>query len=369
MLRLRRKRNAQTRSGGALTLSSVGKRFKGNASPALDRVSLTVEEGSTAAVLGESGSGKTTLLRLVAGFEELDSGTIDVGEIRVADSRHALPPEERNVGVVFQDTALLPHLTLRQNIAFGLRRLTERERQRRVDAVVELVRVGDAQDRFPHQVSGGQAQRAAIARALAPRPRMLLLDEPLNNLDGPLRAQLIEELRAILALRTTTAIFVTHDRDEAFHIADQVAVLRGGRLQQTGTPEELYWSPANGFVASLLGKTNLIRVRRNGTGWISDLGPVGAAQPIDAGGQRVVSIRPSQVCVSAAAADGTSRHGTVVTARFLGEVRELTIALNGDRGPLQVTAHAAAATRFNAGDRVFVSLTPSGPCADPAGAA
>ena len=358
MLRLRRRRKPPPRSGGDLTLDSVSKRFKGSPAPALDRVSLTVEEGGTTAVLGESGSGKTTLLRLVAGFEEPDSGTIDIGEIRAADSRHSLPPEERSVGVVFQDTALLPHLTLRQNIAFGLHRLPERARARRIDEVVELVRVGDAQERFPHQVSGGQAQRAAIARALAPRPRVLLLDEPLNNLDGPLRAQLIEELRAILALRTTTAIFVTHDRDEAFNVADRVAVLRGGRLQQTGTPEELYWSPANGFVASLLGKTNLVRVRRNGTGWVSDLGPVGTAQPIDAGGQRVVSIRPSQVCVSARAANGTSRHGTVVTARFLGEVRELTIALNGERGPLQVTAHAAAATRFNAGDRVFVSLLP-----------
>ena len=169
-----------------------------------------MEEGGTTAVLGESGSGKTTLLRLVAGFEEVDSGTIEVGGLPVADSSGSLPPEERNVGVVFQDTALLPHLTLRQNIAFGLRRLSEGEREQRIDEVVDLVRVGDAQERFPHQVSGGQAQRAAIARALAPRPRVLLLDEPLNNLDGPLRAQLIEELRGILALRTTTALFVTH---------------------------------------------------------------------------------------------------------------------------------------------------------------
>ena len=222
MLRLRRKRNAQARSGGALTLSSVSKRFKGSAAPALDRVSLTVAEGGTTAVLGESGSGKTTLLRLVAGFEELDAGTIEVGDLRVAGGRHSLPPEERNVGVVFQDTALLPHLTLRQNIAFGLQRLPEPARAQRVDAVVELVRVGDAQDRYPHQVSGGQAQRAAIGRALAPRPRVLLLDEPLNNLDGPLRDRLIDELRSILALRTTTSIFVTHDRDEAFRIAYDV---------------------------------------------------------------------------------------------------------------------------------------------------
>ena len=361
MLRLRRKRNAPTRSGGDLTLSAVSKRFKGSAAPALDRVSLTVQEGGTTAVLGESGSGKTTLLRLVAGFEELDAGTIEVGDLRVAGGRRSLPPEERNVGVVFQDTALLPHLTLRQNIAFGLQRLPEPAREQRVDAVVELVRVGDAQDRYPHQVSGGQAQRAAIGRALAPRPRVLLLDEPLNNLDGPLRDRLIDELRSILALRTTTAIFVTHDRDEAFRIADRVAVLRNGRLQQTGTPEDLYWSPANGFVASLLGKTNLLGVRRNGAGWVTDLGPVDAAQPIDAGGRRVVSIRPGQVRVSAAATDGPSRAGpsrpgTVVTERFLGEVRELTIALHGERGPLQVIAHAGAATRFAAGDHVFVSL-------------
>ena len=357
MLLPRRRRNEQARSGGDLTLSAISKRFKGSALAALDRVSLTVQAGITTAILGESGSGKTTLLRLVAGFEELDAGAIDLGETRVADGRRSLPPEERSVGVVFQDTALLPHLTVRQNIAFGLRRLPEPERERRIDAVVELVRVGDAQDRYPHQVSGGQAQRAAIARALAPQPRVLLLDEPFNNLDGPLRDQLLDELRTILAHRTTTAIFVTHDRDEAFSIADRVAVLRAGSLQQIGTPEELYWSPANGFVAALLGKTNLIHVRRNGTGWISDLGPVGT-KPIDAAGERVVSVRPSQLCVSATPCQGTSRHGTVLAERFLGEVRELTIALDGVGGKLQLTAHAAAATRFNAGDRVFVSLAP-----------
>ena len=187
---------------------------------------------------------------------------------------------------------------------------------------------------------------------------MLLLDEPLNNLDGPLRAQLIEELRGILALRTTTALFVTHDRDEAFNIAGRVAVLRGGGLQQTGTPEELYWSPANGFVASLLGKTNLIPVHRIGGEWVTDLGPAGRAEPIDAEGQRVVSIRPSQVWVGAVEAGGANRPGTVVTARFLGEMRELTIELHGEGGPLQVTAHVEAAARFSVGARVFVSVVP-----------
>lgn len=358
-LRLRRRHSVQPRAGGHLTLRAVSKRFKGSAAPAVDRVSLTVPEGRTVALLGESGSGKTTLLRLVAGFEEPDGGTIDVGDLRVASGRSSLPPEERNVGVVFQDAALLPHLTLRQNIAFGLQRLPEGERKRRVDAVVELVRAGDAQHRYPHQVSGGQAQRAAIGRALAPRPRVLLLDEPLNNLDGPLRDQLIDELRSILSLQTTTTLFVTHIRDAAFRVADQVAVLRGGRLQQTGTPEELYWSPVNGFVASLLGKTNLIEARRNGAGWLTDLGPVNV-RPIDAGGRRVVSIRPGQVSVSVsdAAAGAPHRPGTVESARFLGEVRELTIALDGEHGPLRVTAHAPAAARFSPGDRVFVSIAP-----------
>lgn len=358
MLRLRRSHSVPARSGGRLTLSSVSKRFRGSPAPALNHVSLTVEQGRTIALLGESGSGKTTLLRLVAGFEEPDSGTIDLGDLRIASGRHSLPPEERNVGVVFQDAALLPHLTLRQNIAFGLQRLPEEERKRRVDAIVELVRAGDAQHRYPHQVSGGQAQRAALGRALAPRPSVLLLDEPFNNLDGPLRDQLIGELRSILAMYATTTIFVTHIRDAAFYVADQVAVLRRGRLQQTGTPEELYWSPVNGFVASLLGKTNLLEARRNGDGWLTELGPVSAARTIQAGGRRVVSIRPGQVAVSvsAAAAGGPHRPGTVVNARFLGEVREMKIALDGDRGPLEIIAHAAAAARFNAGDRVFVSI-------------
>lgn len=352
------RRKTQAHSDGDVTLNVISKRFKGSSTPALDRVSLTVPVGDTTAILGESGSGKTTLLRLVAGFEEPDTGTIHLGDQRFADGKRSVPPEERSVGVVFQDTALLPHLTVRQNIAFGLRRLSESERERRIDRVVELVRVGDAQDRFPHQVSGGQAQRAAIARAMAPQPRVLLLDEPFNNLDGPLRDRLLEELRSILAHRTTTAIFVTHDRDEAFSIADQIAVLRAGRLQQIGTPEELYWSPANGFVASLLGKTNLIQVRRNGTDWISELGPLRQAQPINAAGQHVVSVRPSQVSVTATARNGTSKRGVVIAGRFLGEVREIIITLKGERGDYQITAYADASTRFNAGDRVFVSLAP-----------
>ena len=358
MFRIQRTRKPPAGAGGDLTLTSVSKRFDASPSPALDHVSLTVEKGGTVALLGESGSGKTTVLRLVAGFEEPDSGTIGIGDSLIADDRHSLPPEDRSVGVVFQDTALLPHLTLRQNIAFGLHRLPEQKRQRRLDRVIELVRVGESQSRYPHQVSGGQAQRAAIARALAPRPRVLLLDEPLNNLDGPHRTQLIEELRTILALRTTTTIFVTHDRDEAFNIADQVVVLRGGQVQQTGTPEELYWSPKTPFVASLLGKTNLLQVHRNGTNWVSTLGPIGPTQPLETGGQPLASIRPSQICVSSVPVKSTNQQGTVISSRFLGELRELTIALNTEGELLEVIAHTTAATQFKPGDRVFMSIIP-----------
>lgn len=357
MLWSRRKHSVPSNSSGGLSLNAISKRYKGSATPALDRVSLKVAAGKTTAVLGESGSGKTTLLRLVAGFEELEGGSIDLGELRVADEKHSLPPEERSVGVVFQDTALLPHLTIRQNISFGLRGMTETERLRHVDAIVNLVRVRDAQHRFPHEVSGGQAQRAAIARALAAQPRVLLLDEPFNNLDGPLKAQLIDELRTILSHGTTSAIFVTHDRDEAFNIADRVAVIRAGRLQQEGTPEQLYWAPKNVFVAGILGKTNLIKVRRTTEGWVSDFGPMGVVQPLEIAGQYVASIRPSQLCVSDTPSNSANMHGTVLTERFLGEVRELTIRMNSEGTSVRLTAHASAASQFNSGDRVFVSLS------------
>ena len=356
-MQLRRAPDLPTRGISGLILNAVSKQFKGSSAPALNNVSLTVAPGDTVAIFAESGSGKTTLLRIIAGFEQLDCGEVILGELRVADKGHYLPPEARGVGVVFQDTALLPHLTIRQNIAFGLHRLTESERRKRVDEIIDCVQITDAQNRFPHQVSGGQAQRAAIARALAPQPRILLLDEPFNNLDGPLKAQLIDQLRTVLSERKTTTIFVTHDRDEAFSIADRIAVLRSGFLQQEGTPEEIYWQPNNHFVAGLLGKTNLIRVHQNGTEWISPLGPITTIQPLEVGGEYLASVRPSQIYLLNRPRGQATTRGIVVSERFLGELRELRIKLPNEHESLEITAHTSAVAKFSVGDHVYVSLT------------
>jgi iron(III) transport system ATP-binding protein len=220
-----------------LTLSRVTKRYGPRGTPAVEELSLAVEPGEILALLGPSGCGKTTTLRLIAGFETLDAGEITIGGRVVGRAGDpGVPPEERGVGVVFQDYALFPHLTVADNVAFGLTRLPRDERARRVAEILELVGLTAFRARYPHELSGGQQQRVAAARALAPAPAVLLLDEPFSNLDADLRAQMRDEVEKLLRETGTTAIFVTHDQEEAFTIADQVGVLHAGHLAQLAPP-------------------------------------------------------------------------------------------------------------------------------------
>ncbi len=237
-----------------LTVHRLSKRF--GEVPVLAGVSLDVEEGEVVVLLGPSGSGKTTLLRLVAGFE-----TPDAGDIRVeGEEVTRLPPAKRNFGMVFQHYALFPHLTVAENVAFGLeaRRVKRTEIAERVAEVLPLVDLAGFGERRAHQLSGGQQQRVALARALAPRPRLLLLDEPLSNLDPTLRERTRRQLRSTLGRVGITALWVTHEQAEAFDVGDRVALLEGGRLQQTGPPEELYLEPANPFVAGFVGRASTL---------------------------------------------------------------------------------------------------------------
>ena len=220
----------------------------------VDGVSFAVESGSIACLLGPSGCGKTTLLRCIAGFEEIAAGEIRVDGRLVSSAGLRLPPEQRRIGMVFQDYALFPHLTVAANIGFGLARLGGSERRSRVSELLDTVGLSGQGTKYPHELSGGQQQRVALARALAPQPQLILLDEPFSNLDVDLRERLSLEVRAILKSQRITAVLVTHDQHEAFAMADEVGVMAGGSIQQWDTPYRVYHQPANHFVADFVGQ-------------------------------------------------------------------------------------------------------------------
>lgn len=226
--------------------------------PAVTDLSFKIEEGEIFAILGPSGCGKTTTLRLIAGFERPDDGELILGERIVASRSTFIPPEKRNVGMVFQDYALFPHITVKENISFGLKDLDEKEKETIVEDMLDFVGLTGLGDRYPHNLSGGQQQRVALARALAPCPIMILLDEPFSNLDADMRTQMREDMLKILRKARTTAILVTHDQEEAFAMADHVAVLNRGKIEQLGTPEDVYHNPATDFVADFVGKADFI---------------------------------------------------------------------------------------------------------------
>ncbi len=243
-------------SGSMIGLDAVTKRF-GDVI-AVDRTSLCVERGEVVALLGPSGCGKTTLLRLIAGFERPDAGCVSVASRPVASPENWVAPEARRVGMVFQDYALFPHLTVAGNVGFGLPR---RARRARVPELLAIVGLSGLERRYPHELSGGQQQRVALARALAPEPEVVLLDEPWSNVDPFLRESLRSEVAEIIRPLGVTVLLVTHDREEAFVLADRVALMRGGTIVQEGTPEELYFGPASRWAAEFVGAANVLAGR------------------------------------------------------------------------------------------------------------
>jgi iron(III) transport system ATP-binding protein len=278
-----------------LRLEDLTKQFASQDPPAVDGLSLAVEPGEILALLGPSGCGKTTTLRLIAGFETPDRGVIEIRGRCVSLPGRVVPPEARGVGIVFQDYALFPHLPVGANVGFGLGGLDRGARVRRVAEVLDLVGLGGLADRFPHELSGGQQQRVALARALAPAPALILLDEPFSNLDADLRAVMREEIGKILRLTGTTAVFVTHDQQEAFTLADRVGVLNAGHLEQVDVPYEVYHHPATRFVAEFVGEADFLRCMVKEGGIVSEIGrfqnpdghPVGI--PVD------IMIRPDDI--------------------------------------------------------------------------
>jgi iron(III) transport system ATP-binding protein len=271
-----------------IEINRVTKRY--NQTVAVKRCDLQVASGEILALLGPSGSGKTTLLRLIAGFERPDEGRILIGDRTVVNIASSIwvPAEVRGVGMVFQDYALFPHLTVAQNVGFGLRNGRKSDRQSRVQELLRLTELFPYSDRYPHELSGGQQQRVALARALAPRPPVVLLDEPFNGLDPELRPQMRREVAGILRRLGTAAVLVTHDQEEALGMADQVAVIRNGELQQIGTPEDIYYSPRTIFVANFVGHADFIPGVVTGPQIQTEIGVFPCAPDIPAGPVQVM---------------------------------------------------------------------------------
>ncbi|MDP3880547.1 MAG: ABC transporter ATP-binding protein [Dehalococcoidales bacterium] len=294
----------------AVHCKELSKSFAGT--PAVDSVDLEVEEGGFLALLGPSGCGKTTLLRLIAGFETPDRGSVEIAGKPVSGRGIFVPPEKRRVGIVFQDYALFPHLSVGDNIAYGLNRSTDRKS--RVKEMLSLVGMRDYQSRMPHELSGGEQQRVAIARALAPGPEVLLLDEPFSNLDADLRSRIRSEIKSILARAGATVIFVTHDQEEALFMGDRVGVMNRGKLEQLDTPEAIFHTPATTFVAQFIGTADFLKGQIENGQVATEIGGLPAYHKLPQGTDVRVMIRPDFLDITPAE-DGI---GEIVDRIFYG---------------------------------------------------
>lgn len=319
----------------------------------VNEVSFSVGAGEIACLLGPSGCGKTTILRSIAGFMGIAGGDISLNGCVLSSPDFVLPPEKREMGMVFQDYALFPHLTVAQNIRFGL---SGRHARSKADIreLLDLVRLPNLLDRYPHELSGGQQQRVALARALAPKPRLLLMDEPFSNLDTDLRQQLALEIREILKQQGIGGILVTHDQQEAFAIGDQVGVISDGQLQQWGTPEELYYYPENEAVADFVGRGAFFEVTFKSASMIqSELGAVELPEALDIkeGENRRLFLRPSEIHPLIG-----GEGATVANVEFLGETILVILQLASTQRLITTTLADTVPVRI--GDQVGVSLNP-----------
>ena len=330
-----------------ISTRSLSKHFGDH--PVLRQVDLDVRPGAIVVLLGPSGCGKTTLLRTIAGLEPIDEGEIRIDGTVTSGAGVHVPPQRRRVGMVFQDWALFPHLSVAANVAYGLPRARRRDPGAIAD-VLRLVGLEGLAGRAPSQLSGGQQQRVALARALAPQPAVLLLDEPFSNLDAALRAEVRADLHRLLADLGTTAVFVTHDQDEAFVLGDEVAIMRDGRIVQQAAPVDLYARPADPWVAAFVGIANLLPATAAGTTADSAVGPVPLEHPHQ--GDVVVLVRPEDLRIE----PGTG--GTVERLEYHGHDCVYSVAL--DRGPMvRVRVGSVPAHRLGAG----VAVRHAGPAA------
>jgi iron(III) transport system ATP-binding protein len=342
----------------SVVLRGVTKRF-GDA-VALDDVSLEIAQGRLCCLLGPSGCGKTTALRLVAGFTEPTAGEIVLGDRVVSSPRRTLPPERRNVSMVFQSYALWPHMTVAENVAYGLtlRKVPRDTVRRKVDDMLATTKLANLADRYPAELSGGQQQRVALARALIVEPETLLLDEPLSNLDANLREEMRFEVRRLHDEYRYTTIYVTHDQSEAMTTADLIAVMNHGRIEQLGTPEEIYDRPRSAFVARFIGSSNVVTGKVVDDRRISVAGVVlrGSGGSFAPGGSGAMSIRQHDIVLGQGAPPGAEENvlsATVTRNVFLGGNRDYVIeAAEGT----QLRVLAPASQNIPAGSRVHAHL-------------
>jgi iron(III) transport system ATP-binding protein len=341
-----------------LSLEQLSLRYTAGGTAAVDGLSLALEPGETLALLGPSGCGKTTTLRLIAGFERPDAGTLTLEGRTLSGPGVFVPPDERRVGMVFQDFALFPHLSVLDNVTFGLASLSRREQVARARTMLELFGLGGFEARMPHALSGGQQQRVALSRALAPGPRLLLLDEPFSSLDAALRASTRVEVRRVLESLETTVLLVTHDQSEAMAFADRLAVMREGKLVQVGTPEAVYLSPRTAFVAGFLGGTNVVSGNAEGAVARTVLGTVPLVG--EARGTVLLSMRPEalRLVADTGAVNREAPRVEVLAREFQGAGVEYTVACAGltltVRGPPELSLRPRDRARLEVVGRAVV---------------
>lgn len=339
----------------AIELKEVTKNYIGCPLPAVDKLSLAVRQGEIITLLGPSGCGKTTTLRLIAGFEQPDRGSIRLGEREVTGNGTYLPPEKRNIGMVFQEYALFPHLSVSENVGIAV---PKDERDSRVKEMLELVNLKGLNGRYPHELSGGQQQRVALGRALAGRPVVVLLDEPFSNLDTDLRNHMRSEVAKIIKRAGATAIFVTHDLKDALAVSDRVAVIRDGRLEQVGTPEEIYRYPETEFVATFVGKSNILpgSIGPDHCSVVTGIGviPCSHTHDLPAGQEIKVSIRADSFELDP---DG-SLEGIIRETIYGGNEIEALLEVETRQGSINLLVHIHPEKQVTEGARLRFNVLP-----------
>ncbi len=334
----------------------------------LDDVSLTARSGTVTCLLGPSGSGKTTLLRIAAGMARQTAGSVLLDRREIGGDTQFLPPEKRGIGLVFQDYALFPHLTIFENVSFGLNHLPRGGRRDQALKMLNRVGLDDRREDYPHNLSGGEQQRVALARAMAPRPGVLLMDEPFSGLDSRLRDMMREETLGILHETRATSVIVTHDSEEALRMGDQIALLHNGRLEQAGSGRELYYQPKTLFAASFFSELNIFEGRVHAGKVDSPLGPVPINGQSD-GAPAIAAFRVGAITVSDVATSKSGCLGRVLSTHFTGDHEHLRVGLSGSSSQIRVRIPAGSLTAAQLAGSDEVTLTPQiqGSFAFPAG--